>query len=880
MTAHVASQPAREPAAAITPLLRTVLLCDLVESTALVERLGDSRVAQLLQRHDQQLVRLLTEHNGQLIDKSDGVLALFERPIQALAFAMDYQRGLRELGQSAGETLQARIGIHVGDVMTWTHTPEEVLAGAKPVEVEGLAKPVAARLMGLALPGQILLSGMAQNFAHRAQAELGDRAGTLQWRFHGRYRFKGVPAPMLVHEAGETGFAPLKPPPSGAKAWRELPFWRKPSVLAVEAMLVIALAGFGIYSTLRSPPAIAFAERDWVVVADFNNRTGETLYDDALDSALRVGLEQSRYVNVLSDLQVEQALQRMQRTAQTLDRQTGSELALREGAKALVLPTIAEVGGRPRISVEVVDPNSGVTVYTRMADASGSGGVVAALDDVLTDMRTDLGESLSSIQKNNVPLEKATTENLEALRAYSLGLKAKSEGRTADAVALFQQAIQRDPEFAMAYLRLGFIMYSDNNLSETERYLHIAESKRTHLTAREVLTLDAGLAIFVSPDEMLRRWKLMADMFPDEHRAYYTYSFFSHLYTQDYESAFGFIGPALDTRNPYQGNAYYLLGVIQLQRDHVAEALEAFKRAQSLGVSGFLRHYADAYAAQRNFAEADAILRNLNSQFSGNILEERVSDVTYPIDKGDWQGAVTAAAALVEQAQDLPNKTKWAYQLLQLALRSYSGDQKVVSDAEQFIDNQVTELAGASSLDRQHLMFNLLAAGWIAANSGAHHLAETVLANSADAVEIEKYQANADMRLAVRAEIALSEGRAESAIELLEPRCRAKNELFFLHAILMRAYAANGNYPSALSEADWMQTHRGRAYGEYNSFNVWQPVNVLESNLSLLAAMHYADKVGDKKKRDASKATLHAVWPNASQSEVAGHWARKNTKLL
>ena len=195
--------------------------------------------------------------------------------------------------------LKARIGIHVGDVMTWVNTPQAVAAGAKPLEVEGLAKPVAARLMSLAMPGQILMSGMAQTLAHRAQSELGERATKLRWLVHGRYRFKGVPAPMIVHEVGEPGRAPLRLPPSGQKAWREVPLWRRPPVLALEALAVVGLLGGALFTTLRSPPALAFAERDWVVVGDLNNLTGDARLDDSLETAFRVGLEQSRYVNLV-----------------------------------------------------------------------------------------------------------------------------------------------------------------------------------------------------------------------------------------------------------------------------------------------------------------------------------------------------------------------------------------------------------------------------------------------------------------------------------------------------------------------------------------------------------------------------------------------------
>jgi len=440
----------------VTPVLRAVLLCDIVDSTEMTGQLGDQRWSALMQRHDRMLRDALRLCHGQLIDRADGVLALFERPIQALDFALRYQRGLRELGREEGIELRARIGIHVGDVMMWANAPADVRAGAKPFEVEGLAKPVAARLMGLALPGQILMSGMAQNLAQRAVGELGeDTAARLRWLMHGRYRFKGVPAPMLVHEVGEVGVAPLRPPESGAKAWRELPLWRRPPMLAMEMLVVGALAVAGLWTTLRAPPAIAFAERDWVVVADLQNRTNEPLFDDALDVALRVGLEQSRHVNVVSELQVARALDRMQRGGQPLDRQVASEVALREGARAVILPTIAEVGGRVRVSLEVIDPGSGVTVYSQSADARGEQELLAAVDDVVGRTREQLGESLAAIEADSLPLEQVTSGNLEALKAFSLSNKALGQGDARQAMTLMEHAIELDPEFAAALVKMG-----------------------------------------------------------------------------------------------------------------------------------------------------------------------------------------------------------------------------------------------------------------------------------------------------------------------------------------------------------------------------------------------------------------------------------------
>src|SRR5690606_24499201 len=156
-------------------------------------------------------------------------------------FALDYQRALRALEAQPGQPLRARVGIHVGEVQMWDNAEADIAHGAKRMEVEGLAKPVAARLMGLARPGQVLLSGIAQTLAQRAQDELGAVAPRVRWLTHGRYRFKGVPQPMIVHEVGEAGLAPLSPPPSGSKVRRELPWYRTPAALTMELGVALLL---------------------------------------------------------------------------------------------------------------------------------------------------------------------------------------------------------------------------------------------------------------------------------------------------------------------------------------------------------------------------------------------------------------------------------------------------------------------------------------------------------------------------------------------------------------------------------------------------------------------------------------------------------------
>lgn len=211
-------------------VLKTLLVSDLVGSTRLTESLGDRAAAELNQRHDRLARDLLAAHEGREIDKTDGFLHLFERPLDALRYALEYHLGLRRLSQEEDLEVQARVGIHVGEVLLRENPPEDVARGAKPLEVEGLAKPMTGRLMSLAGGGQTLLTRGAFDLARRgAVGALDDEP--LSWLAHGGYLFQGVAEPIEVFEVGREGMAPLAPPADSAKVRRvveqtTIPGWR------------------------------------------------------------------------------------------------------------------------------------------------------------------------------------------------------------------------------------------------------------------------------------------------------------------------------------------------------------------------------------------------------------------------------------------------------------------------------------------------------------------------------------------------------------------------------------------------------------------------------------------------------------------------------
>src|SRR5690349_8031949 len=171
---------------------------DVVDSTALSAALGDVGMAALWTAHDRVARDLLERWSGREIDKSDGLLLLFDRAADALGYALDYHRALAQLDPP----LRARAGLHTGPLLLRENSAADVARGAKPLEVDGLAKPTAARVAALAAGGQTLLTAAAR-------AALGETV----WRMHshGHWHLKGVPEPVELFEAGEAD-APFTPP--------------------------------------------------------------------------------------------------------------------------------------------------------------------------------------------------------------------------------------------------------------------------------------------------------------------------------------------------------------------------------------------------------------------------------------------------------------------------------------------------------------------------------------------------------------------------------------------------------------------------------------------------------------------------------------------
>ena len=186
-----------------------LLFTDIVDSTSTTQRLGDDRAAALWSEHDRRARDLLRKHNGREIGRSDGLLMLFETAVDAARYALDYRAQAAELG------LAARAGMHVGPVVLREASDADVALGAKRMEADGLALPLASRLMAMARGGQTLLTQAASTALDPAALD-----GAVEIRGHGHYRLKGIDEPVAVFEIGNAAHCSFVPPPDSDKSYR------------------------------------------------------------------------------------------------------------------------------------------------------------------------------------------------------------------------------------------------------------------------------------------------------------------------------------------------------------------------------------------------------------------------------------------------------------------------------------------------------------------------------------------------------------------------------------------------------------------------------------------------------------------------------------
>lgn len=609
-------------------------------------------------------------------------------------------------------------------------------------------------------------------------------------------------------------------------------------VLAALGITVATVAYFLYFKHNRAPVLTA---QDTILLADFDNKTGDAVFDGTLKQALAVHLGQSPFLNIFSDERVRETLRLMNRARE--ERVTpaiGREICERHGLKAMLTGSIASLGRNYVISIEAVNAQTGEALAREQIEAEGKEQVLRSLGQAATRLREKLGESLSSIQKFDAPLEQATTSSLEALKAFSLGSEQNLRGKYFDAISSLKLAIELDPNFASAYSDLA-VNYGNTRQSE--------------------LAAEAARRAFELRERVSEREKL--------HIAYSYYSKETGEINKAIE-ALELCQQTYPRDEDARGNLGFRYSSIGQSEKALEEYLEALRLNPSMGItrsnlsSTFLRlnrfDEAKAMGEQAIALKFDSasIHRNL---YHIALIRGDISAMKQQVDWAsarpgeyahlNWQANAAVFAGQWQKAREFSNR---AAELAQHRnLQEEAGD-SVSSNAEWsallgHCQQGRADLARAAALPRTPVSF--FKVGIALALCG-----EAAQAQALNDEAVKRYPKNTlvnEIYLPlVRAAMEIQRGNRTQAIQMMQALSRYESVSFYYENYLRgQAYLGEGKGAEAASEFQKILDHRG-----------WSPTSPLYP-LAHLGLARAAALAGDPTKARQSYQDFFALWKDA-----------------
>src|SRR3984957_13720120 len=420
----------------------------------------------------------------------------------------------------------------------------------------------------------------------------------------------------------------------------------------IAATLVFLLAvGILVDSLYRRPrPAEPLTEKDTVLLVDFLNSTGDAVFDDTLKQALSVSLNQSPFLNVLSENKVAATLRMMARPeGKLLSPDLARELCQRAGGKAYIEGSIANLGNQYVVGLKAVNCANGDTLAQEQASAAAKERVLDALGVAAAKLRGELGESLATVQRFDVPLQQATTSSLEALRAYSLGRKEAGEQGPRVALPYDLHAVELDPNFAMGYFAVGYDYFILGEVGKASEYFTRAFELGKQVSEREKLTIAAAYYQSVTGelDKATQTYKEQIASYPRDYRAHLDLAI---VYGQQgqYEAAIAEVREAARLA-PEDVATYGVLSYDLLASQRVEEAEQVGRQAQGRKLDDFvLRQILYTLAFLKNDTSA---MEEQAAWFTGKAAVEN-SGLSLESDTAAYSGHMRRSQELTAQAVD------------------------------------------------------------------------------------------------------------------------------------------------------------------------------------------------------------------------------------
>ena len=510
----------------------------------------------------------VAEHNGtEVMTIGDSFFLTFAEPLDALrcCAAIQLQLDAKPIHTLRGP-LQLRIGIHVG-------TPQHFEDSWHGTDVD-----IASRAQSAASPEQIIVTDAARS-------KMGEPLG-ITLRPLGTFTLKGV-GEMDLWDADYDGHGVRQAAIRSKVQRRQVRL--ATTLVALLLMVPLLITGIRAFWPQNRPSSAAKpAEVNSLIIANFENKTGEPIFDGVLAQALSIQLEQSPVLNIVTREHLRDSLKYLGKSPDiplTLD--IARDIAVREGVKACLTGSIAKLGEAYLIEVTGINASTGDEIASAEAQAADKDHVLAALSSVSSELRAKLGESLDSIQKLDTPLGQATTPSLEAFQDYSMAMSDMLQRHDTDARGLFEQALKIDPNFAMADLGLGIVLTQNGDRAGKE-FLTKAHELDKNLSERERFSIEGTYTAFVTRDD--------AKAVPMLELAHQTYPH-DLLYLLDLEAVQSGLGHFEDSLATCRrgleispADLYCNLGVISalIELDRYPEALSQIQHCREIGLNDTL----------------------------------------------------------------------------------------------------------------------------------------------------------------------------------------------------------------------------------------------------------------------------------------------------
>ncbi|PYT07821.1 MAG: hypothetical protein DMF60_06295 [Acidobacteria bacterium] len=422
----------------------------------------------------------------------------------------------------------------------------------------------------------------------------------------------------------------------------------KAAVVAV-MILIIAVGVASLYLKRATP----LTDKDAVLIADFINTTGDEVFDGTLRHAMAVQLGQSPFLNIFSDERIRETLRYMERSPdERVTRDVAREIAQRQGVKAVITGSISALGSHYVINLEAVNAHTGDTLAREQVEAENREQVLRKLGEAASKLRKELGESLSSIEQFDAPIEQATTPSLEALKAFSLGREQHFSGKYFGAIPFYKRAVELDPNFAIAYAALAITYATAQEYDLAGQFSQKAFELRQRASERERFYISARYYI---------------DTLRDGDKAIEVQELWEHTYPRDFVPrtnlavrycAIGQFERAIEEAresirlNPDAGVGYASLSICFMCLNRYDEAKAVIEQAMARGLEPpYSRYilYSIAFLAGDTAAMQQQIERTAGTPTESGMLATQAVTATF-------SGQLGVARELSSRAIDLAER--------------------------------------------------------------------------------------------------------------------------------------------------------------------------------------------------------------------------------